>query len=225
MMRRRVVAVALLLGSLIGPAGTGWAAARAERPPKGPEAVRMDGRGVLATLSPSGQQVMPGQRVDGVITVTNDTTNVTPESVRILLYNDSSYPSWYTSYTCPAGWVDLDGGDPKNPQAGCKWAVDADDLDGKEWPPGSRAEIRVTYEVPADAEPGAVRIFSGTTSFYDPRSASSITNYTDIDDFTVVPRAEIPLVDPWVLGGAALALAAVVYARRRRDGAGARIAV
>ncbi|MCX5201438.1 hypothetical protein OG897_08225 [Streptomyces sp. NBC_00237] len=226
MMRRRVAAVALLLSTLVGPVGTGIAAAEPERPPAGPQGARMDGRGASVSLSPSGQQVMPGQRVDGVLTVINDTTDVTPETLTVYLYNDSSFPSWYTSYTCPAGWIDLDSGDPKNPKAACKFADEAVG-DGKPWPPGSRAEIKVTYEVPADAQPGAVRIFSSGVDFWDPRTNAMSTKYIDIDDFTVVSRAEIPLVDPWILGGAAVALAAVVYARRRQgqDGAGPRIAV
>ncbi|GGZ94885.1 hypothetical protein GCM10010329_15540 [Streptomyces spiroverticillatus] len=225
-MRRPVVA-AVLLGALLGPAGAGVAAERGQ-PPAEPNAVRA-GRGVLATLSPSGQRVAPGQSVNGVLTVTND-SDTAMETVKILLNGPkatSSYPSWYTTYTCPAGWLDLDGGDASNPEAGCYYADDPDDRDGKPWNPGDRAVIQIQYKVPQDAQTGEADIFTGETNFWDPRNnggGGGQVAYVDKASFTVVPPDEIPLVDPWILVAAAGA-GAVVYARRRQSGRGVRIAV
>jgi hypothetical protein len=197
-----------------------------------PNAAAAAGRGVQMSLSPSGQQVARGQTVDAKLTITND-SDTAMETVKILLNGPKStnkWPSWYTTYTCPAGWVDLDGGDASNPEAGCYYADTLDDRDGKLWNPGDRAEIKIQYRVPADAQLGATEVFIGESNFWDPRSGpdggeGAPVAYVDKTDFIVVPPNEVPLVDPWILGLAVVCAGAVVYARRRQNGPGARVAV
>jgi hypothetical protein len=185
MKRRHVVVGALLVSAaLTGPAGAGVMAAEREQPSAASGSARSEGRGVLATLSPTGN-VVAGQTVKGKITVINDTEDLTPGSVSVLFDNPTKRPSWFTSYTCPAGWVDLGNGKANNPKAGCYWADSKDDLEGKDWPPGSRAVIPVTLKVPAKAAPGPVEVFAGGVSFFDPQSLA-MSVYVDNGQYTVV---------------------------------------